>query len=269
MDERSKPPASRDAPVRPTRSLPRIAGIVNLSEDSFSDGGRYIDPAQAIARAQDLVAAGADLIDLGPASTRPGAKPVPAGEEIRRLEPVVDRLLAEGVTLSIDTFQPATQLWALERGVDLLNDIQGFPHPEIYSALAQSACRLVAMHSVQRLGPATRIRALEDAGVRRERLILDPGMGFFLGRQPEVSLEVLRRLGELRRRHGLPVWVCVSRKSFLGQLTGRAVLARGPATLAAELFAALQGADYIRTHEVAPLRDALVIWGALEAGTST
>jgi dihydropteroate synthase type 2 len=265
-------------------AMPRIAGIVNLSEDSFSDGGLHLDPRRALARARELVTAGADLIDLGPASTRPGAKPVSPREEISRLEPVVDELLAGGVTLSIDTFQPETQLWALARGVALLNDVQGFPHPEVYPALAGGSCALVVMHSVQRLGPATRVEtdtarvvrgiaeffdariaALESAGIARTRLILDPGMGFFLGRHPEVSLEVLSALGALRRRYELPVWICVSRKSFLGQLTGREVAARGAATLAAEIFAAERGVDYVRTHDVAALRDALLVWRALSA----
>jgi dihydropteroate synthase len=261
---------------------PRIAGILNLTEDSFSDGGLYLDAERAVARAHDLVAAGADLIDLGPASTRPDAVPVGAATEIRRLEPVVDRLVAAGLRLSIDTFEPETQRWAMGRGVAILNDVQGFPHPEVYPDLARASCDLVVMHSVQRLGPATRVatetarvvqgiddffdarlRALEAAGVARRRIILDPGMGFFLGRHPGVSLEVLRRLGELRATFALPIWVCVSRKSFLGQITGRKVPERGAATLAAELFAASRGADYLRTHDVAALRDALAVWSAL------
>lgn len=273
----AEPPREADRAPRP-----RIAGILNLTADSFSDGGRYLDPGRAIERAHELVAAGADAIDIGPASTRPGAQPVAPEEEIRRLAGVVPPLVRAGVPVSIDTFQPETQRWAMREEVAFLNDIQGFPHPQLYPDLARGACRLVVMHSVQRLGPATRVEtdsdevrrgidaffaarvaALEAAGVARERLVLDPGMGFFLGRHPEISLVVLRDLGRLRDRFALPVWVCVSRKSFLGQITGKEVPERGPATLAAELYAAERGVDWIRTHDVAALRDALVVRRAL------
>ena len=278
------PGAAPAVPSAPARG-PRIAGIVNVTADSFSDGGRHLDPDAAVARARELVAAGADLIDLGAASSRPGATPVPAEDEVRRLVPVVERLLADGIVVSIDTFQPETQRWAIAQGVAFLNDIQGFPHPEVHRELARADCRLVLMHSVQRLGPATRVATdtervvdgiddffaariaeLERAGVARDRIVLDLGMGFFLGRQPEVSVEVLRRLGHWRERFGLPIWICVSRKSFLGQLTGKKVPERGAATLASEIFAACRGADYIRTHDVAALRDALVMWNALAGG---
>ncbi len=163
----------------------------------------------------------------------------------------------------------------------MLNDIRGFPEPALYPKLARSDCRLLVMHSVQR-GPATRARtdaasvwdgidrffrerlaALEAAGVERGRLVLDPGMGFFLGDDPEPSLRVLRRLPVLRERFACALAVSVSRKSFLGALTGRDVAERGAATLAAELFAARQGVDWIRTHDVRALRDALAVWSAL------
>lgn len=276
------PPGGDTPPPRPFPT--RIAGILNMTEDSFSDGGRWLDPDRAFERALELVEQGADVIDLGAASSRPGAIPVPAPEEIRRLESVVDRLLAHGVPLSIDTFSAETQRWALARGVAWLNDVQGFPDPALDPELARTRCGLVVMHSVQRTGPATRvdtdadevvrgidaffeerIARLEAAGVARSRIVLDPGMGFFLGRDPELSLRVLRRIPVLRARFGLPILVSVSRKSFLGQITGRPVGERGAATLAVELWAAEHEADWIRTHDVAALRDGLRLRRALAA----
>ena len=263
---------------------PQIWGVVNLTEDSFSDGGRHLEPDRALAHARGLVADGADWIDLGPASSHPDSRPVPPQEEVRRLEPVVDALLADGVRVSIDSFQPDTQRWALARGVAALNDVRGFADPSTYAELASSDAALVVMHSVSRGGVATRRRtdpkavavsiddffakrvsALEAAGVARERLILDPGMGFFLGDTPEPSLHVLSGLGELRRKHGFPLMVCVSRKSFLGAVTGAPVDQRGPATLAAELWAVRQGVDHLRTHDVRALRAALDVESALHS----
>lgn len=258
----------------------RILGVLNVTEDSFSDGGRYLDPERAVARALELVRDGADAIDLGGAASHPGARVVAPDEEIRRLAPVVEALVAERVAVSVDSFQPEVQRWALGRGVAYLNDVRGFPHAELYPEVARAECRLIVMHAVGgAAGRATtdpgtiverivaffaaRLRAFETAGIAHERVILDPGMGLFLGGTPEPSLVVLRNLGRLRDRFGLPVLVCVSRKSFLGTLTGRAVHERGAATLAAELFAVSQGVDYLRTHDVRALRDALAVTAAL------
>ncbi|MGB3811454.1 MAG: dihydropteroate synthase [Parvibaculum sp.] len=261
---------------------PKILGIVNITSDSFSDGGKYLAPEAAIAHARKLAAEGADVIDLGPASSNPDAAPVSAAEEIARLAPVLDALLADGTAISIDSYRPETQAYALARGVAYLNDVRGFPEPAIYPKLAAHEARLIVMHSVQdgqadrRDAPSgdildhvsrffeARIAALADAGIARDRLILDPGMGFFLGSTPRPSLEVLARLGELKARFGLPLLVSVSRKSFLRTLTGRAPGEAGAATLAAELFAAQNGADFIRTHEPAPLRDGLAVLAALK-----
>ena len=263
---------------------PRLVGILNITEDSFSDGGRYLDPAAALAQTRRLVEGGADIVELGAAASNVAAKTVPPEEEIRRLAPLVDALARDKVPLSIDSFQPETQHFALKRGVDYLNDIQGFPDPAIYPQLAAANCRLVVMHAAQGRGRAQsldlepeevwrriqhffdeRIPRLEKAGISRERLILDPGMGLFLSRRPEASLRVLRGLPELKQTFGLPVLVSVSRKSFLRALTGHDDLAaRGAATLAAELYAARQGADFIRTHDPAALRAALIVSQALE-----
>lgn len=266
------------------KTAPKILGIVNITDDSFSDGGRFLAAEDAVAHANRLAADGTDIIDLGAASSNPSSKPVPAEVEIARLAPVVAALREERVSISVDTFAPEVQRWSLDQDVDFLNDIQGFPFADLYPLLAKSRARLIVMHSVQGLGPATRvavapevifdrvsaffdqrIAALVAAGVARERLVLDPGMGLFLGTKREASFEMLRRLGALRARFGLPVLVSVSRKSFLRSFIGRAAPESGPASLAAELYAVCrQGADYVRTHDPAALKDALAVWRAVE-----
>jgi len=264
---------------------PCLFGIANITADSFSDGGRYLDPSNAIAHARALLAAGAQVIDLGAAASNVDAQPVSATEEIRRLDPVIAALAAEGIEISVDSFLPEVQRFGVARGVAFLNDIQGFPDPSLYSELAAASCRLVVMHAVQGRGRAQqvelaadevwdriydffgeRLAALERGGIARDRLILDPGMGFFLSNRPEASLRVLAGLGRLKCDFGLPVLVSVSRKSFLRAITGRASAREtGAATLAAEIYAAEMGADYIRTHDPGALADALKIMAALRA----
>jgi dihydropteroate synthase type 2 len=257
-----------------------ILGILNITDDSFFDGGKYLDPDSAIAQARALIAGGADVLDIGAASSNPDSRGVPPDVEIARLKSVLPALT--GLALSIDTFSLPVQRWALAQGVAYLNDIEGFADPALYPALAVSPAKLIVMHSVQLRGQATRVhvapgeimdrivrffdarlQALAAAGVARDRLILDPGMGFFLGTDPEASFTVLRRLPELRARYGLPVLVSVSRKSFLRKITGKSAAEAGPASLAAELFAVRQGAEYIRTHAPGPLKDALLLENAL------
>jgi dihydropteroate synthase type 2 len=264
----------------------KIFGIVNITEDSFSDGGRYLSPEAAIAQARKLAGEGADVIDLGAASSNPDSRPVEPKEEIARLAPVIAALKGDGFAISIDTFAPEVQAWALAQGADYLNDIQGFPDAEIYPALSESPAKLIVMHSVQGRGPATRIRVppetlidrilkffdnriagLTQAGVDRSRLILDPGMGLFLGTDRDASFTVLRGIPDLKRAFDLPVFISVSRKSFLRLLTGRSPGQSGPASLAAELFAVLEGADCIRTHEPGPLKDVLAVWRELSRET--
>ena len=270
---------------RPLLVGPKLVGIVNITADSFSDGGRFLDPAAAIAQARRLAADGADTVELGAAASNVAATPVPAAEEIRRLDPVLAALAGGGTPLAVDTSDPETQRFALARGVDYLNDIRGFPDPGVYPDLAARDCRLVVMHAVEEmglarrvdLGPAEvwrriegffaeRVARLEGAGIARERLVLDPGMGFFLSTRADASVHVLTRLDRLKRMFGLPVMISVSRKSFLAALTGReAPGERGPATLAAELYAAAHGADYIRTHDPGALRDGLKVMAALKS----
>jgi len=264
---------------------PFLFGILNITEDSFSDGGRFLEPEAALAHARKLIAEGAHALDVGAASSNPSSDPVPPDVEIARLATIVLAAKEEGWKLSVDSFASETQLWALEEGVDYLNDIQGFADASIYPYLAAAKAKLIVMHAVQGSGkaqkidtdPATimgriadffdvRVEALTQAGISRDRLILDPGMGLFVGTRPEVSLMVLRRLPQLKSAFGLPLLVSVSRKSFLRKLVGRSVSEIGPGSLAAELYAALHGADMIRTHEPRPLRDALTIWSQIASG---
>jgi dihydropteroate synthase type 2 len=255
----------------------KILGILNITTDSFSDGGKYLAPEAALAHAQQLADDGADIIDIGAASSNPNAGAVTPELEIARLASVVPALKAKGLSLSIDSFAPEVQRWALEAGVDYLNDIHGFPDPALYPALAASNVRLIVMHAIQASGIATRedvppeaimdrittffdarLTALERAGIARERLILDPGMGFFLGTNPQTSLTVLDRLADLKARYGLPLLVSVSRKSFLRTLVNNDETWLDSMTAATEAVAVHQGgADYIRTHAPGDLRIAL------------
>lgn len=265
---------------------PTLFGILNVTADSFFDGGKYLEPDTALAHARALMAQGADVIDLGAASSHPDSADVGAAEEIVRLARIVPQLVEAGIPVSIDSFEPDVQLWALGQGVAYLNDIQGFPHPEIYPALASASAKLVIMHGVQGRGRARRqdvpadqiwdrifsffddrLEGLAAVGIARERLVLDPGMGFFLGTEPNVSLAVLKDFECLEARYDLPVLISVSRKSFLRAITGRGVADIGPATLAAEMFAARAGVGYIRTHAPGALRDALAIDAVLQPKT--
>jgi dihydropteroate synthase type 2 len=199
-----------------------------------------------------------------------------------RIAPVLEQLAADGIPVSVDSFRRETLRFAITAGAVYLNDIHGFGDPGLYPALAASQCRLVIMHAVQAAGTATevatdpavvwdgicrfftrRLAALQAAGIGRDRLIIDPGLGYFLSSTPGPSLTALAGIRELKDTFGLPVLVSPSRKSFLRALTGRDVAQSGPATLASEIFAAWQGADYIRTHDVTAVRDALTILGAI------
>ncbi len=263
--------------------MSKIFGIVNITTDSFSDGGLYLEADKAIEHALQLVEDGADVIDLGAASSNPDTSEISVEEEIQRLQPVIKALKGKGVSISVDTFKPEVQRFCIEQGVDYINDIQGFPYPEFYPVLAKSDCKLVLMHSVQRLGVATkvetnseevfesmmqffneRITALVEAGVSKEKIILDPGMGFFLGSNPETSILVLKRFTKIQEVFNLPLMIAVSRKSFLGKITGTDVKSRLSPTLAAEMYAYKKGADYLRTHDVKSLYDALNIFKALD-----
>jgi dihydropteroate synthase type 2 len=282
---RSLPGTTPPGPLLPA-GIPRIVGIVDITEDSFSDGGRYLGPAAAVAHARNLRAEGADVIELGPAASHPDSAPVSVAEERRRLAPVLEQLAADGVPVSVDSFRTETLRYSSSAGAAYLNDIHGFADPDLYPILAASQCRLVVMHAVQPAGTATRVMTdpaavrdgiyrffarrlatLQAAGIGTDRLVIDPGLGFFLGSTPGPSLAALAEIRALKAAFGVPVLVSPSRKSFLQALTGKDVTRSGPVTLAAEVFAAWQGADYIRTHDVAATRDALTFLAAITRAT--
>ena len=272
----------------------QLIGILNVTRDSFSDGGRFLVPEAALEHARQLVADGADIIDVGAESTHPDAEDVPAEVEIERLTPVIERLKADDVRVSVDTYKPAVMRHVLALGADLINDVTALRDPQTVAAVRDSNARLIIMQSraggarAERAAPASsrcdsdtildeivafferRVAELTAAGVDRRRLILDPGMGFFLSPRPEDSLAVLHGLERIAAL-GLPVCVSTSRKSFIGSVLGeegkpRPVSERGAGTLATEIWAAQHGAAYIRTHNVRALRDALSMLTAIERG---
>ncbi len=258
----------------------RIMGVVNVTPDSFSDGGRYLDAGAAIAHALELEAEGADILDIGGESTRPGADPVPEAEELRRVLPVIEGLIAAGCAaqLSIDTSKAGVAARALQAGATLVNDVTAFRgDPEIADVAAAAGAECCLMHmlgtprTMQR-DPryddvVTDIKAfLEDRmsfatgrGIPQDRIMLDPGIGF--GKTVEHNLELLRRLGELVEL-GRPVVIGTSRKSFLGKITGREVDDRLATTVATNVLAYERGANVFRVHDVGPVRDALIVTAA-------
>jgi dihydropteroate synthase len=257
---------------------PLVMGIVNVTPDSFSDGGRYLDPSRAIAQGLRLREEGADLLDIGGESTRPGAQPVDAQAELDRVLPVLEGLKDCGAALSVDTMKPEVMCAALAAGADMINDVNALAAPGALEAVAASGCGLALMHmqgeprtmqAEPRYGEVTaevtayleqRLDAALAAGVARERLVIDPGFGF--GKTLDHNLALFRHLGELARR--APVLVGVSRKSMLGAITGRAVGRRQAASVAAALLAAQAGAAILRVHDVAETVDALKVWRAVQ-----
>lgn len=259
-------------------SRPLVMGIVNVTPDSFSDGGRYAGTQGALRHCEQLVAQGADLLDIGGESSRPGAAPVPLDEELARVLPVLEGALALRVPLSVDTVKPEVMRRALELGADIVNDINALQAPGALDAVAAfPAAGVCLMH--KRGDPATmqqrpayddvvaevaaflreRLQALQARGIAAERVTLDPGIGF--GKSVEHNLELLRRQHELVAL-GRPLLLGWSRKSTLGALTGREVGERLPASLAAALAAVQRGARIVRVHDVAATVDALRVWGA-------
>ena len=258
-------------------------GIVNLTPDSFSDGGAFATPGAAIAHCERLVGEGADILDIGGESTRPGAAPVSAADELARVLPVLRAALGLGVPVSVDTTKPEVMREALALGADIVNDIQALRVPGALEVVAgHPSCGVCLMH--MRGDPATmraeavyddpvrevreflveRVRAARVAGIAAARIVVDPGIGF--AKRPEHNLALLARQDELLRV-GPPLLVGWSRKSTLGRLTGRAVDDRLAASLAAALAAVQRGARIVRVHDVAPTVDALRVWQAAGLGT--
>ncbi len=261
---------------------PFLMGVVNATPDSFSDGGRFLDPAAAVDQALRLADEGADLVDLGGESTRPGAPAVPAEEEVARVVPVVERLRARGFALpiSVDTSKGAVARAALAAGADLVNDVTALSDPDLARACAEAGAPVVLMHMrgtpadmnaravygdvvadvARELGDA--LRRAEAAGIARERTILDPGLGF--AKTAEHNLALLARAGELRAL-GRPLLFGPSRKSFIGKLTGAPVGERLPGTLAAVVACVLAGVELVRVHDVAAARQAATVAAAIRA----
>ncbi len=256
---------------------PVIMGIVNVTPDSFSDGGRFFAPEAALAQARRLAADGADIVDVGAESTRPGHTPLSADEEWARLEPLLDALVAQsGVPVSIDTYKAQTARRALAAGVTIVNDIWGLQRDcDMAPAIAEAGAGVVAMHNRAEIAPDIDIvsdmlaffeRSLEiaaAAGVPESHVILDPGVGF--GKTREQDFAALRAVPELLR-FGRPVLIGVSRKRLFGALLGAEVDARLIATVAANLIAAMQGARIFRVHDAAEHKAAFAVLDTLTGG---
>ncbi len=256
-------------------------GIVNLTPDSFSGDGLVDDVEHAIAHARAQLDAGSDILDIGAESSRPGATPTPESEELARLIPVLKEITRWGVPVSVDTYKPRVMRAVLEAGAAMINDISGMTHPEAREVVAASDCAVCIMHmqgvpgSMQaepRYGDvvgevhdflAARVAACRALGVADDRLVMDPGFGF--GKTLAHNLALFRALLQTAP-DALPLLVGVSRKSMLGQITGRPVAERIPASVAAALMAAQKGAKILRVHDVAATRDALTVWAAIEQG---
>lgn len=241
--------------------------VLNVTPDSFSDGGRFLDPARAIDRAHELLAAGADILDIGGESTRPGSDPVPAAEELDRVLPVIEALAQQpGLLLSIDTAKAAVARAALAAGAHIVNDVTGLAgDPAMLSVVRDTGAGLVVMHMkgtpktmqadpqygdvVGEVGGflAGQVRAAVSQGIPAEGMVVDPGIGF--GKRLEHNLALLRGLPELARATGRPVLVGVSRKRWIGEITGRDVADRLAGSLAAMAFAIARGARIIRVHD--------------------
>jgi dihydropteroate synthase len=257
---------------------PLVMGILNLTPDSFSDGGHFHSLELALSRADQMIAEGADLIDIGGESSRPGAPPLPLDEELRRVMPVLYALRDCGVPLSIDTYKPEVMREAITAGADMINDINGFRAPGALDAVRDADCALCVMHmqrdpQTMQVAPQyqdavgevsaflrERIETLERAGIARGRLCIDPGFGF--GKSLAHNLALLKNIGTMQSELGLPLLAGVSRKSMIGTITGKPVTERLAGSLAAALVATGQGARILRVHDVAATVDALKVWQA-------
>jgi len=262
---------------------PVLMGVLNVTPDSFSDGGRFLGRNAALAQARRMLEEGAAILDIGGESSRPGADPVGEQEELGRVLPVLEALSGVDAPLSVDTRRPRVMREALAAGASMINDIDALSAPGALEAVAGSDCAVCLMHKKGQPGSmqrdpryddvvqevkdylAHRIAAAERAGIGRARIVADVGFGF--GKTLQHNLELQRRLGEFASL-GVPLLAGWSRKSSLGQITGRAVDERLAASIAAALLAAQAGARILRVHDVAPTRDALAVWEAFRTGAT-
>jgi dihydropteroate synthase len=255
---------------------PLVMGILNVTPDSFSDGGQFFDPAIAIAHAREMIRDGADIIDVGAESTRPygGAVAVSAEEERRRLEPILAPVCAIGVPVSIDTMKAEVAGWALDQGAAMVNDVWGLQRdPDMAAVVAENDVPVVIMHNRETADPAIDIMAdiaaffarslgiAARAGVARENIVLDPGIGF--GKTPEQSVEALARLERLKS-FGLPLLVGASRKRFIDKVSSAPPDRRLGGSIAAHVLSVLNGAAIIRVHDVAETVQALRVSAAIQ-----
>jgi dihydropteroate synthase len=257
----------------------KLMGVVNVTPDSFSDGGLYLDPEAAIAHGLELAAAGAEILDVGGESTRPGAEPVAAEEELRRVVPVIRGLSDTDCEISVDTSKASVAAAALDAGATIVNDVTALRgDPEMAPLCAERGATVVLMHMLgeprtMQEDPryddvvtdvkgvlAERLAAAVAAGIAEERIWLDPGIGF--GKTAAHNMELLRRLGELREL-GRPLVVGTSRKSFIGKVDGSAADERLGGTIASSVLAAAEGAEVLRVHDVAEVRQALTVAAAI------
>lgn len=259
-------------------SRPLVMGVVNVTPDSFSDGGRHLDSEAALAHAQLLIEEGADMLDIGGESTRPGAEPVDAQLELDRILPVLEGLRGTAVPLSVDTRKPEVMRAALAAGADMINDVYALREPEALAALAVSDAAVCLMHMQgdpenMQFEPhyrdvmsevmtflRMRIATVQAAGIARERIVVDPGFGF--GKTLAHNIALLRGL-EAFAGLGVPVLAGLSRKSLLGAITGQPVEQRLAASVAAALLAVQHGAKIVRVHDVRATVDALKVWRAV------
>jgi dihydropteroate synthase len=267
-----------DHPVWPallSRPHPAVMGVLNVTPDSFSDGGQFVAPERALAQARRMIAEGADIIDIGAESTRPyGAQPISADQELERLRPILAEVVALGVPVSIDSIKSAVVAWALDAGATIANDVWGLQRdPEMAGLLAARHSPVIVMHNRDRVDADIDImadiagfftRSLEiaaKAGISRDRIVLDPGIGF--GKTPEQSMTALARLDQLGV-FGLPLLVGASRKRFISTITPSEPHQRLGGSIAAHLIAAKGGARIIRTHDVSDTVQALRVAAAIE-----
>ncbi len=265
-----------------TLERPILMGIVNVTPDSFSDGGEHATTQQAIAHAHRLISEGAHILDIGGESTRPGATPVSVEDELKRVLPVILALRDTGVAISVDTYKPEVMRAALDAGADLLNDVTGFRDPVARQVAASHPnCGLCVMHMqgkphTMQLAPdymdvvqdvkaylLAQAHLLERLGIDTRRITLDPGCGF--GKTLEQNYALIKNLNQFVET-GYPVLLGVSRKSLIGAVTGRSVTQRLSGSIAAALAGVVRGAAIIRAHDVAETRDALNVWHAVEHG---
>ncbi len=282
MNESTSSPVWRCGRYTLDTSRPLVMGILNLTPDSFSDGGQFISPELAIERAHQMIADGADIIDIGGESTRPNAPKVSCCEELCRIMPVVGALTECGVPISVDTYKPYVMREVLALGVDIINDIGGFNNPVSIDAVADSDCGLCVMHmqgtpQTMQAEPhyddvvrevakflAQQVQRLSLAGVAQERICLDVGFGF--GKNLEHNHALMRGLSQLHNEFHLPMLVGVSRKRMIGAITGREDTAqRVSGSLTAALWSLLHGAQIVRVHDVRETVDAIRTWEFLNS----